>query len=69
MGGHSPETAGWFTDLDPGDLDGAATAITEGAAEAPQHWPERAIQSGFATDEDDYYEALHEATVQRQPVE
>ncbi|MFD1684349.1 NOP5/NOP56 family protein [Halobellus litoreus] len=63
MSGSNPEHTGWFTDLDPGDLDAAATAISEGEADRPQNWPEQAIRSGFATDEDDYYDALHEATV------
>jgi len=63
MSGQGPEDTGWFTDLDPGDLDAAATAISEGEADEPQNWSEQAIQSDFATDEDAYYEALHEATV------
>ncbi|MFD1597730.1 NOP5/NOP56 family protein [Halobellus rarus] len=63
MSGSSPEQTGWFSDLDPGDLEAATTAISEGEADRPEHWPTRAVQSGFATDEDDYYEALHEATL------
>jgi nucleolar protein 56 len=63
MSGQNPEVAGWFTDLNPGDVEAAATAISEGEADQPQNWPKKAIESGFATDEDDYYEALHETTV------
>ncbi|MGQ4554531.1 NOP5/NOP56 family protein [Halobellus sp. GM3] len=63
MSGHSPEHAGWFTDLDPGDLDAAARQITDGSADQPRNWPAVAVQSGFADDEDGYYDALHEATV------
>jgi nucleolar protein 56 len=63
MSGSNPEHTGWFTGLDPGDLEAAATAISEGGADQPQNWPKRAVQSGFATDEDDYYDALHEATL------
>lgn len=54
---------GWFEDVDRGDLDTAREAIETGTAEQPADWPTRAINSGFATDEDDYYNALHEATV------
>jgi nucleolar protein 56 len=63
MSGSNPEHAGWFTDLDPGDVEAATTAISEGEADQPQNWPEKAVQSGFANDENEYYEALHEATV------
>jgi nucleolar protein 56 len=63
MSGQNPENSGWFTDLDPEDIEAAATAITEGEADQPQNWPKQAIESGFANDEDDYYEALHGATV------
>jgi nucleolar protein 56 len=54
---------GWFADLDPGDRDGAAAAIRGGTASEPRDWPGRAISAGFADDEDDYYDKLHEATV------
>ncbi|MBX0293904.1 NOP5/NOP56 family protein [Haloarcula nitratireducens] len=54
---------GWFEGVGRGDLDAARNAIESGSAEAPADWPERAVGTGFAEDEDDYYEALHEATV------
>jgi nucleolar protein 56 len=63
MSGSNPESTGWFTDLDPGDIEAAAKAISEEEANQPQDWPNRAIESGFVTDEGDYYEALHEVTV------
>jgi len=63
MSGSNPEHAGWFTDVDPGDHEAAATAISEGTAESAENWPEQAIQSGFADDEEDYYERLHAATL------
>ncbi|MFB6092372.1 MAG: NOP5/NOP56 family protein [Haloquadratum sp.] len=63
MSGRSPEETGWFTGLDPGDLEAAAAAVAEGTADAPQNWPEKAVEAGFATDESEYYDALHEATV------
>ena len=62
MSGSNPEHAGWFTGLDPGDVEAAATAISEGETGEPQNWPEQAVQSGFAGDEDEYYSVLHEAT-------
>jgi nucleolar protein 56 len=54
---------GWFADLDPGDPEAAAAAIREGTAESPRDWPGEAVASGFAVDEDDYYETLHGATL------
>lgn len=63
MSGPNPENTGWFADLDPDDLDAAATAISEGEADQPRNWPAKAVQSGFANDEGEYYGALHEASV------
>ena len=57
-----PEGSGWFAGLDRGDLDAAREAIERGSAEAPADWPSRAVESGFAGSETDYYEGLHEAT-------
>jgi nucleolar protein 56 len=54
---------GWFAGVARGDLDAARTAIETGTAESPEDWPSEAIEAGFADDEGDYYEALHEATV------
>jgi len=53
---------GWFRDVDPGDLSGARDAIEHGTSESPADWPTKAIEAGFAADEDDYYDKLHEAT-------
>lgn len=55
--------AGWFRGVDPGDLDGAREAIEGGSADEPREWPTLAVESGFAADEEEYYERLHEATV------
>jgi nucleolar protein 56 len=55
--------AGWFSGVDPDDLDGAREAIEGGSADEPRTWPALAVESGFAADEDEYYERLHEATV------
>jgi nucleolar protein 56 len=54
---------GWFAGLDRADVDGTREAVTSGRADAPSDWPALAVASGFSTDEADYYEALHEATV------
>ncbi|MFC7165675.1 NOP5/NOP56 family protein [Halospeciosus flavus] len=59
-------TEGWFADLDPGDVTAAADRIRddEWGADEPADWPAAAVEAGFAADEDDYYDALHEATVE-----
>jgi nucleolar protein 56 len=54
---------GWFRGLDPGDLDGARDAIENGSADTPADWPARAVDAGFAENEDDYYSLLHDATM------
>ncbi|WP_338738663.1 NOP5/NOP56 family protein [Haloplanus salilacus] len=54
---------GWFRDVDPGDPDAACADIDAGSADEPADWPARAVESGFATDEAEYYDLLHEATV------
>jgi nucleolar protein 56 len=55
--------AGWFRGLDPGDLDGARDAIENGSADTPADWPARAVDAGFAENENDYYSLLHDATI------
>ncbi|MFB6070412.1 MAG: NOP5/NOP56 family protein [Halanaeroarchaeum sp.] len=54
---------GWFVDLDPEDLDGAARAIVDGERSDPENWPQVAIDQGFVDSEDAYYDRLHEATL------
>jgi nucleolar protein 56 len=59
--------AGWFAGLDPDDADGdadadAGAAIAEGSTEHPRDWPALAVAAGFAADDEDYYDALGEAT-------
>ncbi|SEV87667.1 NOP5/NOP56 family protein [Natrinema salifodinae] len=56
------DTDGWFADADRDDPDATATAIREGSADEPRDWPALAVEAGFASDEDDYYDALREAT-------
>lgn len=54
---------GWFTGVDPVDRGAAVTHIREGQADAPADWPAVAVESGFADDEDEYYDRLHEVTM------
>jgi nucleolar protein 56 len=58
-------TTPWFADLSPDDAGGtdARRAVREGSADAPDDWPARAVESGFAESESDYYDSLREATV------
>ncbi|GAB7093097.1 NOP5/NOP56 family protein [Halolamina litorea] len=53
----------WFAGVDPGDPEAAAAAIADGEADEPRDWPALAVESGFAADEDEYYDRLHDATV------
>jgi len=63
MSGRDPGDSGWFRYADPTDIDAAATVINEETAEQPQDWPAEAVRAGIVESEDDYYEALHAATV------
>ncbi len=64
MSEHSTDT-GWFAGLsaeaDPEDM---CEAIETGREESPQDWPAVAVESGFASDEADYYATLREATIE-----
>ncbi|HKL28222.1 MAG TPA: NOP5/NOP56 family protein [Natrialbaceae archaeon] len=55
--------AGWFVDVDSGDVDAASDSIVDGSADAPQDWPQLAVDAGFAQSPDEYYDRLHEATI------
>jgi len=55
-------TDGWFADVNRDDPDAMATAVREGHADEPRDWPTLAVESAFASDEDEYYDALREAT-------
>ncbi|WP_435067193.1 NOP5/NOP56 family protein [Haloplanus sp. C73] len=57
------DTAGWFESVPPDDPAAARDAIADGSADAPDDWPAKAVDSGFAADEADYYDKLHEATL------
>jgi nucleolar protein 56 len=55
--------SGWFAGITPDSDERLATQIREGSADAPEDWPSLAVESGFANDEREYYELLHEATM------
>jgi nucleolar protein 56 len=54
---------GWFAGCDADDTATGAEHVRDGRADAPADWPARAVESGFAPDEEAYYTALHEACV------
>ncbi|GCF12257.1 nucleolar [Haloarcula mannanilytica] len=54
---------GWFAGLDPDDDAAAVEQIAAGRADAPEDWPVQAVETGFADDEADYYDRLHEVTM------
>jgi nucleolar protein 56 len=62
MTADSPAEAGWFAGLEPDDSEGAAAAIAEGTAAEPADWPKLALEAGFASDAEEYYDRLKEAT-------
>ncbi len=61
--------AGWFADVEPGDVEAASQAIRDGSAAEPADWPTLAVDSGFADTAADYYSRLHEATLQSTKLE
>ncbi|MFW6434963.1 MAG: NOP5/NOP56 family protein [Halovenus sp.] len=63
MSEDNPTEQGWFAGVEPGDIGAGVTAIQEGSASTVADWPARAVESGFAADESEYYERLHETTV------
>jgi nucleolar protein 56 len=56
--------SGWFDGVDPDDPTEAAQAIRYGSADGSREWPTLAVESGFAESDQDYYDFLHEATMQ-----
>jgi nucleolar protein 56 len=57
------ESAGWSEDVAPDDPEAGAARIREGRADAPEDWPARAVEVGFAEDEDEYYAELREVSL------
>jgi nucleolar protein 56 len=60
--GTHPE-GGWFEEVAPDDAAAGAARIREGRADAPADWPAQAVASGFADSEDEYYDALRDASL------
>lgn len=54
---------GWFSGRSPEDESALAAAVSDGRADAPADWPALAVDSGFAEDEETYYEVLRAATI------
>jgi nucleolar protein 56 len=55
---------GWFSGLGPEDRDEAVARIRSGSAETPDEWPTIAVEGGFASDTDEYYELLRNASIE-----
>jgi nucleolar protein 56 len=53
----------WFAGLDPDDDAAARGRIRDARAEEPADWPAAAVDAGYATDTEDYYDRLHATTV------
>ncbi|ELY66419.1 NOP5/NOP56 family protein [Natronococcus jeotgali] len=62
MTADSPADAGWFAGLDPEDGEALAASIADGSAPEPADWPARAVEAGFASDDEEYYDRLEAAT-------
>ncbi|MEE6210529.1 NOP5/NOP56 family protein [Salarchaeum sp. III] len=56
-------TQGWFASGDAEDVGALSASVRDGSADAPADWPTEAIETGFAESTDEYYDALHAATV------
>lgn len=58
------ESDGWFVGVDPDDEEQLAVRIREGSLDDQTYeWSTLAVESGFASDEGEYYERLHGATM------
>ncbi len=55
--------AGWFAGLDPSDREAGVERLEASGGEDSADWPALAVATGFATDEDEYYDRLHELTL------
>ncbi|MEY7849561.1 NOP5/NOP56 family protein [Natrarchaeobius sp. A-rgal3] len=62
MNDSAPDDGGWFSGANPGEPESAAAAVRDGSSAAPRDWPALAVESGFADDRAEYYDALKEAT-------
>jgi len=62
MNARDTREPGWFAGFG-GDEPAPPDAIAEGCADEPADWPARAVEAGYATDEDEYYNRLRRATI------
>ncbi len=62
--GRTREGDGWFEGPAPNDADGLSERILAGESDSPDDWPALAVDAGFAESTDDYYDRLHEVTLQ-----
>ncbi|MDZ7745632.1 MAG: NOP5/NOP56 family protein [Halobacteriales archaeon] len=58
------ETGAWFAGADIGDTETASERVRTGSADAPADWPMLAIEQGTAANEEEYYDCLHEVTME-----
>lgn len=58
------KASGWFQGVDSDDAEKLKERILEGHADEPANWPENAVESGFVESEDEYYDLLHEVSVE-----
>lgn len=65
MTGHS-DAAGeaWFANIEPDDINAGSAAIIDGTTESPREWSRVAVDIAYADSENDYYDRLHDATIQ-----
>ncbi|MFC3959954.1 NOP5/NOP56 family protein [Halovivax cerinus] len=59
----SEPTAAWFAGVDPADRDAGVRSVRDGSVAEPGPWPTNAVESSAVSDEDAYYDWLHEVTV------
>lgn len=54
----------WFRGVAPTEADSeGARRVREGSADEPADWPAVAVETGFAEDDEEYYDRLHAATL------
>ena len=63
MNERPPGETGWFAGHDPDDEDALTASVRAGTAEGPAAWPAQAVAAGFADDETDYYDRLHDVSM------
>jgi nucleolar protein 56 len=54
---------GWFAGLDASDREAALERLGSGGTAEPADWPALAVETGYAADEDEYYDRLHDLTM------